>query len=159
MQPHLTPYLSRHENDAEREGKGTCPGEYPCQLISATITSPRSVSATQDRECRENCLDTPPNAVSTHHLSVSHVDGQKIRTRTQSDAKNREDHPRTPNRPKLRPGQPPRMWAAHPTSPLPSSSWRDVSVHKTTKTSKQEQRASTKQGRQGHPRRRQPPRT
>ena len=36
MQPHLTSYLSRHENGAEREGKGMHPGEYPCQLIQLT---------------------------------------------------------------------------------------------------------------------------
>jgi len=29
MQPHLTPYLSRHENGAEREGKVMHPGELP----------------------------------------------------------------------------------------------------------------------------------
>jgi hypothetical protein len=33
LQPHLTPYLSRHKNGAEREGKGIHPGEYRCQLI------------------------------------------------------------------------------------------------------------------------------
>ena len=36
MQPHLTSYLTRHENGAEREGKGMHPGEYLCKLIQLT---------------------------------------------------------------------------------------------------------------------------
>ena len=48
------------------------------------------VSITQGSECRENGLDTPPNAVSTQHLSI---DGQQTRTWTRTDTKNGENHP------------------------------------------------------------------
>jgi len=41
MQPHLTPYLSRHENGVECEEKGMHPGESPCQLIQLTVQLPR----------------------------------------------------------------------------------------------------------------------
>jgi len=38
------------------------------------------------RERRENGVDAPPNAVSPHHPSLSHVDGQQTRTQTGTDA-------------------------------------------------------------------------
>ena len=61
MQPHVTPHLSRHENDSEREetkdgplkGKGEAQVSNPCQLSQLTgcnCTLPRSVSATQGPE-------------------------------------------------------------------------------------------------------------
>jgi hypothetical protein len=60
-----------HENDLiEHEGKGMHPvSEYPCQLIqqSVIITSPKSVSTTQDaknakwpRHAAQHCEYPPP---------------------------------------------------------------------------------------------------
>jgi len=40
MQPHLTPYLSRHKNGIKCEEKWMHPGEYPCQLIQLTVQLP-----------------------------------------------------------------------------------------------------------------------
>jgi len=66
--------------------------------------------------------------------------------------------PEKANGPKRRPRTtPPRTRAANPPRPLPLPSSRDVGIRQTTKASKQERRARTTQGRQGYPRRPQPP--
>jgi len=102
---------------------------------SATTMSPRSVSASQDCEHCENGLDTPPNAMSTHHLSVN---GQQTWTRMQTDVKNHENHldcqidqiASQDNPCECEQPTPPR------TLPLPLSLSRDVGVHKTLKQGK-----------------------
>ena len=111
---------------------------------SAATTPPRSVSASQDCERHENGLDTPPNAVSTHHLSV---DGQQTWTWLRTDVKNCENHlerqidQNTDQDNPCEYGQPTPPW----TSPLPLSCWgmRAYTKHRS--------RESTKQGQQGYP--------
>ena len=132
IQPHLTPYLSRqNEHDSPTkttpnarksrtaaQGKGRGPDEYPCHLIWVN----------EHHQDHENVVDAPPNAVSPHHLSLGHIDGQQTRTQIRTDIENRENHPNDQNDGQDNPckANPPR------TSPFPSSS--DVGVHKAMKT-------------------------
>jgi len=111
---------------------------------SAATTSPRSVSVSQDHEHCENGLDTPPNAVSTHHLSV---DGQQTRTRMRTDVKNRENHLERQIDQNANQDNPCECGQPTPprTSPLPLSC-RGMWVY-----TKRRSRESAKQGRQGYP--------
>ena len=102
-------------------------------LLSSPLPPSSTIPPHHPRSRNENSLDTPPNTVSTHHLSV---DSQQMQIRTQTDAKNRKYNPNHPETDQnisqdheCGEPTPPR------TSPLPLSS-RDVGVHKTSKPPK-----------------------
>ena len=103
-------------------------------LLSSSPPPSSTVPSHHPRSRNEDSLETPPNAVSTHHLSVN---SQQMQIRTRTDAKNCNNNPnhletdRNIGQDKRECGEPtpPR------TSPLPLSS-RNVGVHKTSKPSK-----------------------
>ena len=103
-------------------------------LLSSSPPPSSTIPSHHPKSRNENSLETPTNAVSTHHLSV---DRQQMQIRTRTDAKNCKNNPNQPetdqnigqdNRECGKP-TPPR------TSPLPLSS-RNVGVRKTSKSSK-----------------------
>ena len=103
-------------------------------LLSSSPPPSSTIPSHHPRSRNENSLETPPNAVSTHHLSV---DSQQMQIRTRTDAKNCKNNPNYPetdqnisqdNRECGEP-TPPR------TLPLPLSS-RNMGIQKTLKPSK-----------------------